>query len=750
MHSHHPITSHLVKIYHSFDKGRGYFRDFLASIGRTLEGERLVFGLHCQHGEIFYSFSADTKTYLSFESQFYSHFDSFQMSDDTKHVWDFDASRTVIGEVHLENRWFFPFRTASGDDTTFVFNLFRTMENFDVTSDRMGFFVDVCPISEESAWFYVRAKLSFFLFRIILFFRMFRYMFNFRIDRNWKHEGHKFFREKMHHELFATRIYIVSQSRDKSMAEARIRSVFNHFGVFRDYPHNQFDVHIHHEWKDIKNLPYRRDALTADEISNFFQFPKDPKNETSLLKVKSKKLAIPIGVQTMDYTRSDRGEIIPERSDPRVNVLGISDYRSVRVPIGIYDEDRLRHIYVIGKTGVGKSKFFLGLMRDDILNGRGFAVIDPHGDMAEEVMMHMTEDRIKDIIIFDPTDSKFPFCFNPLDVSKTESKQILAKGFIDIFRKFFGANWNPKLEHVLRMVFLALLDKPDSTVFDIIRALTDKDFRYQMIETVQDDVVRNFWTNEFAGWSSQFNTEAIMPILNKVGQLLSIEMIRNIFASSENRLDFRQVMDEGKILIVKLPKGKLQEEIMGFLGAMFVTKLFQAAMGRQSLSLKDRRPFFLYVDEFQNFATDTFNEILSEARKYGLGLAVAHQFLRQIPAHISDALFGNVGTMVIFRVSSEDALQLKQYFDPFLGAYDLSNLDVRELYCRTLVRGGVKDPLSLQTAYCPDATISREGIEYLYSVSRKKYCRSLTEVQATIVAQKDVIEKLDTFHEPLI
>ena len=236
------------------------------------------------------------------------------------------------------------------------------------------------------------------------------------------------------------------------------------------------------------------------------------------------------------------------------------------------------------------------------------------------------------------------------------------------------------------MIFLALLDKPKSTLFDIIRSLTDKDFRYEMINAIQDDVVRNFWTNEFAGWSQQFNTEAIMPILNKVGQLLSIDIIKNIFASSENKLDLRKVMDESKILLIKLPKGKLQEEIMGFLGAMFVTKLFQTAMGRQSVDKNERIPFFLYVDEFQNFATDTFNEILSEARKYGLSLSVAHQYIKQIPENISDSLFGNVGTLVSFRISSEDAEYMKQHFQPFLNGYDLGNLNMREFYCKLLVK----------------------------------------------------------------
>lgn len=301
------------------------------------------------------------------------------------------------------------------------------------------------------------------------------------------------------------------------------------------------------------------------------------------------------------------------------------------------------------------------------------------------------------------------------------------------------------------MIFLALLDKPGSTLFDIIRALTDKDFRYEMIDAITDDVVRNFWTNEFAGRSQQFNTEAIMPILNKVGQLLSIDMLRNIFASPENKLDFRKVMDESKILLIKLPKGKLQEEIMGFLGAMFVTKLYQAAMGRQSISKDQRIPFFLYVDEFQNFATDTFNEILSEARKYGLSLAVAHQYIKQIPANISDSLFGNVGTLVSFRISSEDAEFMKNQFSPFLDAYDLANLNIREFYCKMLVQGQVKDPFSLRSCFIPDPKIDRGFIASLYETSRAKYSRPLEEAKKVVEQkQADVIKTIEEFAEPII
>ncbi len=390
-------------------------------------------------------------------------------------------------------------------------------------------------------------------------------------------------------------------------------------------------------------------------------------------------------------------------------------------------------------------------MIDDLKQWKWIWIIDPHGDLVEDIMTHIPKNRIDDVIIFDPTDEAFPFCFNPLDVWDNESKQVLAKWFIDIFKKFFWANWNPKLEHVLRMIFLALLDKENSTLFDIIRALTDKDFRYEMIDAIEDDVVRNFWTNEFAGWSQQFNTEAIMPILNKVWQLLSIDILKNIFSSHENKLDFREMMDNKKILLVKLPKWKLQEEIMWFLWAMFVTKIFQAAMWRQWSTKAERIPFFLYVDEFQNFATETFNEILSEARKYWLSLSVAHQFIKQIPDNISDALFWNVWTLVSFRISSEDAMIMQNHFDPFLWAYDLANLNQREFYCKLLVDGQVKDPFSLRSVFVPDTDISKDFIDKLYKSSRNKYNRSLTEAKKEVMKeQKDVVEKLNDFAEPLI
>ena len=562
----------------------------------------------------------------------------------------------------------------------------------------------------------------------------------------------------MEQDLFETKIYIIVQWENKSVAKWKLKALFNNFLIFKNYPLNQFKLKIHDNISKVR--PFKiiwakklaKYMCSSEEVSSLFHFPNRPKNETSLLKVTAKKLALPIWAPTFDYSKLKNWEIIPKNYPYEANIVWTSDYRSIRVPVWIYDEDRLRHLYIVWKTWTWKSKFLSSLMIDDLKQWKWIGMIDPHGDLIEEIIPHIPRERIDDVIIFDPTDEQYPFCFNPLDIKSNESKQILAKWFIDIFKKFFWANWNPKLEHVLRMIFLALLDKPGSTLFDIIRALTDKDFRYDMIDAIDDDVVRNFWTNEFAWWSQQFNTEAIMPILNKVWQLLSIDILKNIFSSHENKLDFREMMDKWKILLVKLPKWKLQEEIMWFLWAMFVTKIFQTAMWRQWLAKKDRIPFFLYVDEFQNFATDTFWEILSEARKYGLSLAVAHQFIKQIPNNISDALFWNVWTLISFRISSEDALYMEKHFDPFLWAYDLSNLNQREFYCKLLVKWQVKDPFSLKSIYVPDSDVPKEYIQELYETSRAVYNRSLEEAKKEIVTeQKDVVDKITSdFSEPII
>lgn len=745
---------YLIKIYHSYTSGRKHFEEFLKDIWKTLDHKRIIFWLNYKKWEFFYSLDIEEKVLPSFESQFYSFFNNFQVDADTKNYYDFNLNKSVIWELYLKNKYFFPFKMDESDNTDFISSIFRAFENLNVATDKVWFFIDITPIREESMAFFIKSKWKFFLFRIKLKFQFFKYIFNFKVQKNWKEEWYKYYKNKIEHELFKTKLYIIVESNSKEYAMNRLKGIVSKFLVFKNYPLNQFDINVqsHIDENKFKNKEYGIDSIFSSfEISNIYSFPKNPQNETWLLKVTSKKLALPIWIPTFDYDKDKYWELTPKNIPDDINIIWVSDYRSITVPIWIYDEDRLRHIYVIWKTWTWKSKFLISNIINDIKQWRWLAIIDPHWDLIEEAISHIPTSRAKDVIIFDPTDEKYPFCINPLDVSPDESKQILAKWFIDIFKKFFWSNWNPKLEHVLRMIFLALLDKPGSTLFDIIRALTDKDFRYDMIESIEDDVVRNFWTNEFAWWSQQFNTEAIMPILNKVWQILSIEILKNIFASKDNKLDFRNVMDTKKILLIKLPKWKLQEEIMWFLWAMFVTKIYQAAMSRQWLEKDKRVPFFLYVDEFQNFATDTFSEILSEARKYGLWLSIAHQFIKQIPENLTRAIFWNVWTLVSFRISSEDSLYMKQHFEPFLDAYDLANLNQRSFYCKTMVKGQVKDPFSLKSLYIPDIKLEKDYLENLYKLSRSKYSRSLLEAKKVMeVEQKDVLKKIEDFAEPII
>ena len=784
------MNSYIIKVYNNYQWGKKVVADFLNDIAKTIDYQKFILGINYNKWEIWYTLQCDDNLYPTRESNFYSSFNNFQIAKDTKNTNIYNPDKTVVGEITLENSYFFPFKIHEDDDTDLIYNIFRSMENLDLVNDKLGYYIVMEPVKSDWATFLLKSKWSKLWFNVRLGLNFWKYMRSIKTQSDRKAKWRQYYESKIQKKLFRTKIYIVCESTNNKIAEGKIRSIFNNLKIFDNYPLNEFkldfdninkkivwlDINWWIIWEavaDVLNLIwigkssssqssqnidniYNTDLsnwvyMSSDELSQIFQFPKNPQTETSLSKVTSKKLSLPVWVPNILYDVLPNSEVLAKNIWPDLNVIWISDYRSTSVPIGIYDEDRLRHIYVIGKTWVGKSKFMENLIVNDILAGKWICLLDPHGDSFDLALASIPEHRQKDVIIFDPTDTEFPFCFNPLDVKSTESKQILAKWFIDIFNKFFGSNWNSMLEHVLRMIFLALLDKPGSTLFDIIRTLTDKDFRYDMIECITDDVVHNFWTNEFAWRSQQFNTQAIMPIMNKVGQLLSIDMLKNIFASKENKLDFRDAMDSGKIILVKLSKGKLQEEIMWFLGAMFVTKIYQAAMSRAGTEKKDRKNFYLYVDEFQNFATSTFNEILSEARKYWLGMTIAHQFIKQIPNNISDALFGNVGTIVSFRVSSEDGSYMAKHFDPFLTGYDLANLSMRECYVKLQVKWIVKDPFSVRTAYIPETIIDKNHIMDIYNLSRAKYNRSLAEAKKVVEEQqKDVLAAIDDFMEPLI
>lgn len=408
---------------------------------------------------------------------------------------------------------------------------------------------------------------------------------------------------------------------------------------------------------------------------------------------------------------------------------------------GIKRIDRRRHMYIIGKSGVGKSKLQELMIRQDIAYGHGVCVIDPHGELIDDILDFIPKERINDVCIIDPGDVDYPSSFNPLANVDPHFKHQLTQGLIEVLRKQFGSNWTPRLEHVFRFTVLALLDYPHATMRGMISMLTDRNYRQKVVEYIEDDMVKRFWAIEFADWSEKFDTDAIIPLVNKLGQFLSDPMLRNIFGQKENKIDIEELMNNKKILLINLSKGKIGEENSSFFGSMFLTKIKQAGMARAKLDHKDRHDFYLYVDEFHNIVTDTFENILSESRKYSINLIIAHQYIGQILPKVEQAVLGNVGSIIAFRVGGDDAVKLKPEFSPVFDVKDLINLGVGEFYIKMTIDGESYDPFSAETLRVLPATHTSYKKEII-EASRRKYAilageaeRLIQEEEATIIRQ---------------
>ena len=413
-----------------------------------------------------------------------------------------------------------------------------------------------------------------------------------------------------------------------------------------------------------------------------------------------------------------------------ITPFAVTDYRDERRVFGIRQRDRRSHMYMIGKTGTGKSTLILNMLVSDIRSGRGVALIDPHGDLAEELLKYVPKERINDVIYFNPADLEYPVAFNPLEKVHPDYHHLVASGLISVFKKIWPDFWGPRLEHILRHSILTLLEYPDSSLLDLPRLLTDKEFRKVVLEHVKHQQVREFWFNEFEKYSAWLRSEAISPILNKVGQFLTSPMLRNIVGQKENTFDLRNVMDEGKILIVNLSKGKVGEDNSALLGAMMVTKIMLAALSRADIPESDRNPFYLYVDEFHNFLTLSFANILTESRKYNLNLILAHQYIEQLDEKITAAVFGNVGTIISFRVGAENAKYLAREFHPVFDEADILNLPNHHIYLKLMIDGVTSKPFSAETLgpHEKRASFAKEIIES----SRRKYGISKKETEKGI------------------
>ncbi len=422
-----------------------------------------------------------------------------------------------------------------------------------------------------------------------------------------------------------------------------------------------------------------------------------------------------------------------------VSFIGRTNYVAAleekKYVFGIKRVDRRRHLYIIGKSGVGKSKLQELMVRQDIAYGHGVCVIDPHGEFIDDILNFVPEERIEDVCIIDPGDVEFPSSFNPLANVDPNFKHQLTQGLIEVLRKQFGANWTPRLEHVFRFTTLALLDYPYATMRGMISMLTDRNYRQKVVEYIGDDMVKRFWAIEFADWSEKFDTDAIIPLVNKLGQFLSDPMLRNIFGQKENKIDLEQIMNTKKILLINLCKGKIGEENSSFFGAMFLTKIKQAGMARAKIDPKDRHDFYLYVDEFHNVVTDTFENILSEARKYGICLTVAHQYVGQLLPKVEQAVLGNVGSIISFRVGGDDAVKLKPDFAPIFDVKDLINLGIGEFFIKMTIDGETYDPFSAETLRVLPATHPSYAKRVIDS-SRNKFAITADAAQKLIAEEE--------------
>lgn len=378
--------------------------------------------------------------------------------------------------------------------------------------------------------------------------------------------------------------------------------------------------------------------------------------------------------------------VVNESNRDKISPIAATNFRGHNTMFGMPRSDRGRHLYIIGQTGVGKSGMLELLSISDIYSPYGFAVIDPHGDYALSVMRRIPQSRVGDVIYFNPADTDYPVAFNPLEVGDPKLRTHIVSELIGVLKRMFES-WGPRLEYILRYTLLALVEYPEATMLDITRMLTDKKFRQGVIKHVTDPVVVNFWNVEFASWNDKFATEAVAPVLNKVGAFTANPMVRNIIGQPKSSFNIRKIMDERKILIVNLSRGMIGEDNASLLGALLVTKIQMAAMSRADIDVKERVPFYLYVDEFQNFATDSFATILSEARKYGLYLTVANQYIAQMPLTVKDAVFGNVGSIIGFRMSADDGRVMSKYFEPKFEEHDLVHMHNRHFVLSMTIEG---------------------------------------------------------------
>ena len=526
---------------------------------------------------------------------------------------------------------------------------------------------------------------------------------------------------------FSSLIRIVVSSSSKEAAEAHLQNMISAFSQFDGL--NQFKKNKQFFKRMFLNdfiyryMPIRGKSavMSSEELATMFHFPNKSITTPNIFWLTAKRAPAPAQIPNQGL------------------YLGKSTFRGLSKPVYMSEDDRRRHMYIIGKTGTGKSEFLKDMIMQDIRAGKGLALIDPHGDLVEDVLPMIPPQRAEDVILFDPSDTTRPMAMNMLEAQTEEQKHFVVSSIIGLMYKLFDPHQTgiigPRFEHAVRNAMLTVMSEPGNTFIEVVRILTDAAFVQELLPKVQDPIVRRYWTDQIAQTSDFHKSEVLDYITSKFGRFVTNKMIRNIIGQSISAFNFRKVMDEGKILLVNLSKGRIGEENSSFLGLILVPKILVAAMSRQDMPKDQRRDFFLYVDEFQNFATPDFAQILSEARKYKLNLIVANQFIGQMEEEVKNAIFGNVGTLVSFRVGVTDANYLQHEFQPIFAEADLINVERFNCYIKTLVNTEPVPPFSMDLTrdLAEEKKLENPRVsELIKELSRLKYGKDATVVEAEI------------------
>lgn len=532
---------------------------------------------------------------------------------------------------------------------------------------------------------------------------------------------------------FASKIRFVAIAKTPEAARAKLNAISGAYKQFNTLNLNGFVTSDIQEGPEVvatyraRTFEDQGMILNIEELASLYHLPSVSVATPSIVWAGSKTGEPPSNLPLV-------GSVSPQEITP----FASTRFRAQQQKFGIKLRDRRYHMYAIGKTGTGKSTLLENMIIDDIKEGRGIAVVDPHGDLIQHVLQFVPPERADDVVLFAPGDSEYPIGFNVLENVNPELKNIVASGVVGIFKKIFGESWGPRLEYILRNTVIGLMDYPDATMLGIVRMLTNNAFRKKVIAAIKDPVIKAYFVDEFERYDPKFRTEAIAPIQNKVGQFLSSSLIRNIVGQPRSTINIGEIMDSGKILLLDLSIGKIGEDSAALLGAMMITKIQLASMQRAYIPEEDRRDFYLYVDEFQNFATDSFATILSEARKYHLNLVMTNQFISQMPETVASAVFGNIGTLISFRVGATDAGSLVKEYEPVFDANDMVNLDNYHIYVKMSVDGVTTPAFSAQT-FPPRA--DREGdVADIVRRSQEKYGRPRNLVEAAIMQETQEAE----------